>query len=186
MTHSHLLTALRAPRAALLTAGGDAAVAPVGDTSRPAPSDWTGAGPMPLGPLVSPGYAKRTRAALPNAVRVKLDALETDAETAHSRLLVLSERARTVRDEEQRLARHLEMLRANPTAATGSWVPSPADGPRARVWVPAPDDDVPALERDLLQTTADVERLTAERDVAQTRWNTLGRIAERCRAYLGL
>jgi hypothetical protein len=91
------------------------------------------------------------------------------------------------RDEEQRLTRRLEELRLmHPVSRPGAWVPDRQLGPTGRRWQPAIDDNPDDLERTLTQQTAELERLTRERDVAQQRWNALGQLVARCRTYLGL
>ena len=67
----------------------------------------TEAGELTPGPLTIPGGARRARQALPAAARLKLESLETDAEVARVRARTLNDQARTLRDEEQRLARRL-------------------------------------------------------------------------------
>jgi hypothetical protein len=154
-----------------------------------APSDPAdvGIGPLPLRPLTVPGAARRARAALPDAARRKLEAIEASAEAKCTLARTMNDRLLAARDEQQRLARRLDELRAtHPTQHPGTWVPDRSRGPTARTWQPAVGDNLDDLARDLEQATADLERLTSERDAAQARWNTLGQIAERCRAYLGL
>ncbi len=140
-----------------------------------------------LGPVTVPGGARRARQALPAAVRRKLEALETDAEVARVRARTLNDQARALRDEEQRLTRRLEELRAtHPTLHPGQWVPDRSKGPTAKTWQPAIGDNLDDLARDLEETTAELARLTCERDLAQERSNRLGQIAERSRRYLGV
>jgi prefoldin subunit 5 len=140
-----------------------------------------------LGPLTVAGGARRARQALPAAVRRKLETLETDAEVARVRAQTLNDQARALRDEEQRLARRLEELRAtHPTLHPGTWVRDPNAGPTARTWQPAVGDNLDDLAHDLEQTTTELARLTSKRDAAQARWNTLAQIAERSRAHLGV
>jgi predicted nucleic acid-binding Zn-ribbon protein len=145
------------------------------------------AGLLTPGSLTVPGTARRTRAALPAAVREKLERLETEAETARVRARTLNDRVLAARDEEQRLTRRLEELRLmHPVSRPGAWVPDRQLGPTGRRWQPAIDDNPDDLEHTLTQQTAELERLTRERDVAQQRWNALGQLVARCRTYLGL
>jgi predicted phage gp36 major capsid-like protein len=120
-------------------------------------------------------------------VREKLQRIELEAETACVRARTLTDQARAAHDEQQRLARRLEELRAtHPTLHPGQWVRDPSAGPSARRWHPAIGDNLDDLQRELDQTTTDLERLTHERDAAQERWTSLGQLAAKCRAYLGL
>ena len=63
---------------------------------------------------------------------------------------------------------------------------SPDDGPTARVWRPAADCDLVALERDFVTLTADLTRRMAEAEIAQDRATAAGQVAERARRYLGI
>ena len=149
-------------------------------------SAFAGVGALPPGTPAS-GYAKQARAALKLEVRLKLEAIEGEAAVAHARLRVLSDRARAAQDEQQRLTRRLEQLRTtDPTLHPGQWVPDRSLGPTGRRWVPAVGDNLADLERDLAQVTTDAERLTAERDVAQARWQAASQVAEQARDYLGV
>jgi hypothetical protein len=185
MTHSRYMQGIAASRAAILAEDGGTA-APV-HASRPNPADFTGVGPLPLGPLTVPGAARRTRAALPAAVREKLERLEVEAESARGRARTLNDRVLAARDEEQRLTRRLEELKAmHPVSRPGAWVPDRQLGPTGRKWVPAVGDNLDDLARELDQMTAEHARLVREHAAAETRWTALGQLVARCRTYLGL
>ena len=133
------------------------------------------------------GVAKRTRAALPLPVRLKLGCLEGQAEVAHGRLRVLTDRARAAADERQRLeAPSRGVARAAPDVASRPMGAGSERRPAGRTWVPAIDDNLHGLERDLEQTTADLERLTpsATRHSALAGREPGGRAG--CRDHLGV
>jgi hypothetical protein len=179
MTQSRYMQGIAAPRTVILAEDGGAAA--------PVPADFAGIGPLPLGPLTVPGAARRTRAALPPAVRAKLERLELEAETARVRPRTLNDQVVATRDEQQRLGRRLDELRAtHPTLRPGSWVPDRSAGPTGRRWQPAVGDNLDDLEREVEQFTGELERLTRERDAAHERWTALGQLVARCRTYLGL
>jgi hypothetical protein len=135
-----------------------------------------------LQPVAQPGQARR---ALAPAVRAKLERLEANAEAAAALARITSGRVRDTRDQQQALARRIEELRVTPRGA-GSWVPSPADGPHARVWRPAADADLPALEADFVAMTSDLTRLMHEAEAAQDRSTAAGQVAEHARRHLGV
>jgi hypothetical protein len=185
MMQSRYMHGIAAARAAIVAE--DARGATPAHAPRPTPADVTGIGPLPLGPPTVPGAAKRTRAALPPLVREKLEHIEVEAETARVRARTLTDQVRAAHDEQQRLERRREELRVTaPTLHPGQWVPDRQLGPTGRKWVPAIDDNLDDLQRTVDQMTTDLERLTRERDQAQERWNALGQLVARCRAYLGL
>ena len=141
----------------------------------------------PLGRPTAPGHRARTRAALPLAVRDKLEALEQDERAAHSLVLIAGDRVREADEERGRVAAHLvELTALHPSQLPGHWVADPRSGPRARTFVPAIGDDPAELERDLARMTDDLERLVAARAAAETRWRALAQIVERARLFLGL
>ena len=103
MTHSRYMQGIAASRTAILAEDGGVA-APTHAPER-SPADFTGVGPLPQGPPTIPGAARRTRAALPPAVREKLELIVVEAETACVRARTLTDQARAAHDEQQRLAR---------------------------------------------------------------------------------
>ncbi len=113
--------------------------------------------------------------------------METDAEVARERARILTEQARALRDEEQRLARRLEELRVtHPTLHPGQWVRDPSRGPTARTWQPAIGDNLDDVARELEETQAECARVSGARDSAYERAQRLGQLVARCRQYLGL
>ena len=144
--------------------------------------------PPPLmGMPTAPGYAARVRAALPPAARAKLESIEADALAALALARTHADRLTDGVEEQRRVSTRLDELRAmHPSLLPGSWIANPKAGPRARTWIPAAGDNVADLERDLERVTDEVARLTAQRDAAQARWQSLGRLATACRRHLGL
>lgn len=145
----------------------------------------------PLGILQRPtaplAHGRQMRAALPPAVRRKLEHLETIAAEAHAVVRLASDRATVAHEELRRITDRIAELRSTHADwHPGRWIPDRSKGPTAMIWQATPGESIGDLETALATATVDSERLAAVRDAAQARWQRLARLAERSATYLGV
>jgi hypothetical protein len=113
------------------------------------------------------GAARRTRLALPPAVRAKLESIEQQVAGARAEVFRLTDLLAGERDEQQRLAR-----------IEATW--------KANYYRNVSKDDVEALRLDHAAADREIARLEGLRDAAQQRYQRLGALADGCRRYLGV
>jgi hypothetical protein len=157
--------------------------APGGSKTVPADVPPPGRGMDGIAPF---GFTRAARAALPVALRLKLEQIEADATALHAHATVIADRVRESEGERRSVADRLAALQARPYRVAGQWRPDPAAGPTARRWVPAPDSDPHALEAMLAELDDDIARRRQEREELTSRWQRALRLAERARRHLGL
>jgi len=169
------LSAYRAARAVDLIPAGPSASSTtsaveigIPGPSVPAASSATRAPERALAAAVTvPGQARRTRLALDPPVRRKLERLESSAAAAQAEVFRLGDLIDGERQRHVALDQRYAALEANYLSR-------------------ADKAEVDALSAERIICDEEIAQLTAQRDVAQQRWQQLNRLAERCRVHLGL
>jgi cell division protein FtsB len=169
MIRSEFVARVTGGLSAMRAASAEPVSIPAPPTSEPPPSSSSATGPdvAPGARVGSLDQTRRTRLALDPPVRRKLERLESSAAAARAEVFRLGDLIDGERQRHVALDQRYAALEANYLSR-------------------ADKAEVDALSAERTICDEEIAQLTAQRDVAQQRWQQLNRLAERCRVHLGL